>query len=54
MAADEPQIDMIPSIQYSLAVIRDEARRLVQQGIISRQQPIYTWRRRELDSPVYL
>lgn len=42
MAADEPHTDMIPSIRYSLAVIRDEARRLVQQGIISRQQAIYT------------
>ena len=42
MAADESRTDMIPSIRYSLAVIRDEARRLVQQGIISRQQAIYT------------
>ena len=29
-------------VQYSLEVIREEARRLVQKGIISRQQPIYT------------
>lgn len=42
MAADEPQTEMILSIQYSLAVIKDEARRLVQQGIISCQQAIYT------------
>jgi hypothetical protein len=42
MAADESRTDMIPSIRYSLAVIRDEARRLVQQRIISRHQAIYT------------
>lgn len=29
-------------VQYSLAVIQEEARRLVQKGIVSRQQPIYT------------
>jgi hypothetical protein len=33
---------MIPYIRYSLAVIRDEARQLVQQGVVSRQQAIYT------------
>lgn len=27
---------------YSLDVIQDEARRLVQKGLLSRQQPIYT------------
>lgn len=29
------------TIQYSLSVIQDEARELVQRGEISRQQPIY-------------
>lgn len=33
---------MLQSIQYSLDVIQDEARHLVQQGIVSRNQPIYT------------
>ncbi len=32
---------MLQSIPYSLDVIQDEARQLVQQGLISRQQPIY-------------
>lgn len=32
---------MLQSIQYSLSVIQDEARELVQRGEISRQQPIY-------------
>ena len=31
-----------PSVQYSLAVIQEEARRLVYKGVVSRQQPIYT------------
>ncbi|HEY9910099.1 MAG TPA: DUF4327 family protein [Thermosynechococcaceae cyanobacterium] len=33
---------MIQSIQYSLNVIRDEARHLVQKGCVSRSQPIYS------------
>ncbi|MEG5052023.1 MULTISPECIES: DUF4327 family protein [unclassified Microcoleus] len=32
----------IPQIQYSLDVIQDEARHLVHEGVLSRQQPIYT------------
>jgi hypothetical protein len=32
---------MIQSIQYSLDVIQDEARQLVQRGVVSRCQPIY-------------
>ncbi|HEY9750491.1 MAG TPA: DUF4327 family protein [Allocoleopsis sp.] len=32
---------MIQSIQYSISLIQDEARHLVQQGVVSRQQPIY-------------
>lgn len=32
---------MIYSTQYSLDLIQDEARQLVQKGVISRQQPIY-------------
>jgi hypothetical protein len=28
--------------RYSIDVIKDEARHLVQQGVVSRQQPIYT------------
>ena len=30
-----------PSIRYSIDVIQDEARHLVEKGIVSRQQPIY-------------
>lgn len=33
---------MLQSLQYTVDVIRDEARHLVQQGAVSRQQPIYT------------
>jgi len=32
---------MLQSIQYSMDFIRDEARQLVQRGVVSRQQPIY-------------
>lgn len=32
---------MLQSIQYSLNLIQDEARQLVQKGLVSRQQPIY-------------
>lgn len=30
------------TIQFSLDLIQDEARHLVQEGLVSRQQPIYT------------
>ncbi|MGK7875820.1 MAG: DUF4327 family protein [Xenococcaceae cyanobacterium] len=30
------------SIQYSIDVIKDEARQLVKKGAVGRQQPIYT------------
>ena len=30
------------TVQYSLDIIRDEALELVQKGVLSRQQPIYT------------
>lgn len=33
---------MVTSVQYSIEVIREEARQLVQKGTLSRQQPIYT------------
>lgn len=33
---------MIQSVQYSLNVIQDEARHLVQKGMVSRNQPIYS------------
>jgi hypothetical protein len=33
---------MIQSVVYSIESIRDEARQLVQRGVISRHQPIYT------------
>ncbi len=33
---------MLQSLHYSIDVIRDEARQLVQHGVVSRQQPIYT------------
>jgi hypothetical protein len=32
---------MLQSVQYSLDVIQEEARQLVQKGLVSRQQPIY-------------
>ncbi len=32
---------MLQSAQYSLSVIQDEARELVQKGTVSRHQPIY-------------
>lgn len=35
-------VTTLPSIRYSLNVIKDEARQLVERGVISRQQPIYT------------
>ncbi len=35
-------VNTLPSIRYSLNVIKDEARQLVEKGVISRQQPIYT------------
>jgi len=30
------------AVKYSIAVIRDEARHLVEKGLIDRHQPIYT------------
>lgn len=33
---------MVQSIQYSLDIIQEEARQLVQKGVVSRRQPIYT------------
>ncbi len=33
---------MFQSVQYSIEVIKDEARCLVNKGILGRQQPIYT------------
>jgi hypothetical protein len=32
---------MIQSTQYSMSLIQDEARQLVQKGVVSRHQPIY-------------
>ena len=32
---------MIQSVQYSMNLLQDEARQLVQKGVISRHQPIY-------------
>lgn len=37
-------VDTLPSapiVQYSIELLKDEARQLVEQGIISRHQPIY-------------
>lgn len=56
---------MIQSVQYSLTMIRDEARQLVERGALSRQQPIYalcnyiparewTWVEKELEKNNYL
>ncbi len=33
---------MVQSLQYSLELVQEEARCLVEKGVISRQQPIYT------------
>ncbi len=33
---------MVTSVRYSIDAIKDEARHLVNQGLISRHQPIYT------------
>ena len=33
---------MVTSVQYSIDVIKDEARQLVNKGLLTRQQPIYT------------
>ena len=30
------------TVQYSLDILKDEARELVSKGVVSRQQPIYT------------
>jgi hypothetical protein len=35
-------VNTLQPVRYSLDVIRDEARRLVHKGIVSRHQPIYT------------
>lgn len=35
-------VNTLPPVRYSLDVIQDEVRRLVQKGVISRQQPIST------------
>ncbi|HEY9708006.1 MAG TPA: DUF4327 family protein [Oculatellaceae cyanobacterium] len=34
-------VQSTPSLQYSIDVIQDEARHLVEKGVVSRQQPIY-------------
>lgn len=33
---------MVTSVQYSIDAIKDEARQLVNKGLLTRQQPIYT------------
>ncbi|MBE9078170.1 DUF4327 family protein [Romeria aff. gracilis LEGE 07310] len=33
---------MLQSLQYSINLLQDEARQLVYQGVVGRQQPIYT------------
>lgn len=33
---------MLQTISYSIDIIKGEARELVQQGVLGRQQPIYT------------
>ena len=35
-------LTMLQSVRYTLDIVRDEARQLVYQGEVSRQQPIYT------------
>lgn len=34
-------VQSTPTTQYSIDVIQDEARYLVERGVVSRQQPIY-------------
>lgn len=34
-------VQSTPTLRYSIDVIQDEARKLVEKGIVSRQQPIY-------------
>jgi len=36
-----PSAPSTPSIRYSIDVIQEEARQLVEKGVVSRQQPIY-------------
>ncbi len=33
---------MVPTVQYSLETIREEARQLVCKGVLGRNQPLYT------------
>ncbi|MBD1825792.1 DUF4327 family protein [Cyanobacteria bacterium FACHB-DQ100] len=33
---------MLQTVQYSLEMIQDEVRQLIDRGVISKQQPIYT------------
>lgn len=33
---------MVTSVQYSIEAIKDEARQLISQGLVAREQPIYT------------
>jgi hypothetical protein len=33
---------MLPTVHYSIDVIREEAKQLINQGKLNRQQPIYT------------
>ena len=33
---------MVPSVQYSIEALKDEARQLVSNGLVASQQPIYT------------
>ncbi len=35
-------VNTVPPLHYSLDIIQDEARQLVQKGLVGRQQPIYT------------
>ncbi|HIK29310.1 MAG: DUF4327 family protein [Oscillatoriaceae bacterium SKW80] len=55
----------LSTVQYSIDIIKEEARRLVRKGVVSRQQPIYTlcqyiparewaWVERELEQSSYL
>ena len=35
-------VQQVPSISYSIDVLRDEARQLIETGVVNRQQSIYT------------
>ncbi len=41
LSAAQEGLTMVTKVRYSLNVIKDETRQLVEKGLVSRQQPIY-------------